>query len=43
MTPEGIDLANAFPRIEDRQVRRKLVDLIRALVEEEGEQMAENA
>ena len=37
MTPEGIDLANAFPRIEDRQVRRKLVDLIRALVEDESE------
>jgi len=37
MTPEGIDLANAFPRIEDRQIRRKLVDLIRALVEDESE------
>src|ERR1700761_2862032 len=36
MSPEGIDLANAFPRIEDRQVRRKLVDLIRALVEDEA-------
>jgi transcriptional regulator with XRE-family HTH domain len=40
MTPEGIDLANAFPRIEDRQVRRKLVDLIRALVEDEAEALA---
>ena len=37
MTPEGIDLANAFPRIEDRQIRRKLVDLIRALVEDDAE------
>ena len=36
MTPEGIDLANAFPRIEDRQIRRKLVDLIRALVEDDA-------
>jgi len=43
MTPEGIDLANAFPRIEDRQVRRKLVDLIRALVEEDAEELAESA
>jgi transcriptional regulator with XRE-family HTH domain len=40
MTPEGIDLANAFPRIEDRQIRRKLVDLIRALVEEDAEAFA---
>ena len=43
MTPEGIDLANAFPRIEDRQVRRKLVDLIRALVEEDAEELAQSA
>ncbi len=43
MTPEGIDLANAFPRIEDRQVRRKLVDLIRALVEDEAEDMRAEA
>jgi len=40
-TPEGIDLANAFPRIEDRQVRRKLVDLIRALVEEDHDALAQ--
>jgi len=43
MTPEGIDLANAFPRIEDRQVRRRLVDLIRALVEDEAEGLAGEA
>ena len=42
-TPEGIDLANAFPRIEDKQVRRKLVDLIRALVEEDAGEVAEEA
>lgn len=33
MTQEGADLANLFPRIGPRRVRRRLVDLIRSLAE----------
>jgi transcriptional regulator with XRE-family HTH domain len=33
MTPEGIDLANLFPKIEQPRVRRRLVDLVRSLTE----------
>jgi transcriptional regulator with XRE-family HTH domain len=33
MTPEGIDLANLFPKIEHPRVRRRLVDLVRSLAE----------
>lgn len=35
ITPEGVDLAHLFPKLRRRQVRRRLVDLVRALVEEE--------
>lgn len=35
MTQEGVDLANLFPRISQRRVRRRLVDLVRALAEGE--------
>jgi transcriptional regulator with XRE-family HTH domain len=37
MTQEGIDLANLFPKVGQRRVRRRLVDLVRAMVEEEPE------
>jgi transcriptional regulator with XRE-family HTH domain len=35
MTQEGIDLANLFPKIEHRRVRRRLVDLVRSLAEDD--------
>jgi transcriptional regulator with XRE-family HTH domain len=34
LTPEGLELAIAFPRIRQPRLRRKVVELIRALVEE---------
>lgn len=37
MTQEGIDLANLFPKVGPRRVRRRLVDLVRAMVEDEAE------
>ncbi len=33
MTQEGADLANLFPKISQRRIRRRLVDLIRSLAE----------
>ena len=36
-TQEGIDLANLFPKVQHRRVRRRLVELVRAMAEEEGE------
>jgi transcriptional regulator with XRE-family HTH domain len=35
MTPEGTELAKAFPRIADRRVRRQVLDLVRALAEKD--------
>ncbi|HKS99903.1 MAG TPA: helix-turn-helix transcriptional regulator [Rugosimonospora sp.] len=35
MTQEGVDLANMFPRLKQRRVRRRLVELVRSLVEDE--------
>jgi transcriptional regulator with XRE-family HTH domain len=32
-SPEGIDLANLFPKVTPRRVRRRLVDLVRSLAE----------
>lgn len=37
MTPEGLELATLFPRLRRARVRRRLLDLVRALVEEESE------
>jgi len=34
MSQEGIDLANLFPRLPQRRVRRRLVELVRSLVED---------
>ena len=39
MSQEGIDLANLFPKIQHRRVRRRVVDLVRALTEEEEEEV----
>ena len=33
LTQEGADLANLFPKISQRRIRRRLVDLIRSLAE----------
>ena len=35
LTQEGIDLANLFPKVQPRRVRRRLVELVRSLAEEE--------
>jgi len=37
LTQEGIDLANLFPKVQQRRVRRRLVDLVRSLTEDEPE------
>lgn len=38
MTPEGMELASVFPKIRRARVRRRILDLVRAMVdEEEGE------
>jgi transcriptional regulator with XRE-family HTH domain len=44
MSQEGVDLASLFPRLSHRRVRRRLVDLVRSLVEEgEAEAVAAEA
>ncbi|MBA4012921.1 MAG: transcriptional regulator [Phenylobacterium sp.] len=35
LTPEGVELASAFPRITPSRVRRRILDLVRAMVEED--------
>lgn len=35
MTPEGMELAAAFPRLRRPRIRRKILDLVRAMTEEE--------
>lgn len=39
-TQEGIDLANLFPKVTRRRVRRRLVDLVRAMVDEDEAETA---
>lgn len=34
-TPEGLELASLFPRLNDRRLRRRVVDLVRAMVDDE--------
>ena len=34
MTPEGLELATLFPRIDEASVRRRLLELVRALANE---------
>jgi transcriptional regulator with XRE-family HTH domain len=36
-TQEGVDLANLFPRVTQRRVRRRIVELVRAMVEDEAD------
>ena len=35
-TPEGLELASLFPRLADRRLRRRVVDLVRAMVDDEA-------
>ena len=35
MTPEGLELAASFPRISRPRLRRRILDLVRSLVEDE--------
>ena len=42
-TPEGIDLANLFPRIQHVRVRRRLVDLVRSMTETQADGDEEEA
>ena len=37
LTQEGIDLANLFPRVQPRRVRRRLVELVRSLADAEAD------
>jgi transcriptional regulator with XRE-family HTH domain len=37
MTPEGLELAALFPRIKRQRVRRRVLDLVKALIEDEVE------
>jgi transcriptional regulator with XRE-family HTH domain len=34
-TPEGADLAALFPRISERRVRRRIVDLVRSMTDDQ--------
>ena len=34
LTPEGVELASAFPKINPPRVRRRILDLVRAMTEE---------
>jgi transcriptional regulator with XRE-family HTH domain len=37
MTTEGIELAEAFPRIKNAKLRRRILELVRALAEDEDD------
>ena len=37
MTPEGLELASLFPKLKRGRVRRRVLDLVKALAEEEYE------
>lgn len=36
MTPEGLELAELFPRIKRARVRRRVLDLVRSMAEEDN-------
>jgi transcriptional regulator with XRE-family HTH domain len=36
-TQEGVDLANLFPKVTQRRVRRRIVELVRAMVEDDAD------
>jgi transcriptional regulator with XRE-family HTH domain len=35
-TPEGLELAELFPKVQEGRVRRKILDLVRAMVDDEA-------
>lgn len=37
LTPEGMELATVFPRVRRGRVRRRILDLVRAMAEEDEE------
>ena len=39
MTPEGLELASLFPKLKRGRVRRRVLDLVKALAEDEDEQL----
>ena len=39
-TPEGLELAVIFPKIEKGRVRRQILDLVRAMADEDSQQKA---
>ena len=41
MTPEGLELAALFPKIRRGRVRRRILDLVRSMAEEEESDAAE--
>ena len=43
LTPEGLELAATFPRVRRPGLRRKVLDLVRAMAEMEAEERAEAA
>lgn len=42
MTTEGLELASLFPRLKRGRLRRRLLDLVRAIVEDDGSEDAED-
>jgi len=43
MTPEGMELAAVFPKIKRGRVRRRVLDLVKALAEQDDEREAQGA
>jgi transcriptional regulator with XRE-family HTH domain len=43
MTPEGMELAAVFPRIRRGRIRRKVLDLVKALAEDEDVRQPQGA
>jgi transcriptional regulator with XRE-family HTH domain len=39
-TPEGLELAGLFPKLNDRRLRRRVVDLVKAMVDDEPSAIA---
>lgn len=42
MTHEGVELASLFPQIRRSRIRRRILDLVRSMVEEEGDSDTED-
>ncbi len=38
MTPEGLELAERFPRIPSAKMRRRVLEMVRTLAEDDGEE-----